>query len=274
MKTVLISGNKGFIGSYIEASLKTQYNIIGLARNDGFDITDFSSLKNIGKPGEKVDIIIHAAAVASDDYEHSFISNVIGTLNLCKYANEQGVKHFVLLSTIFAIEKEDNDYFNTYGQTKKMAEDVAMAYCKEHGITLTILRLAQVYDDARLAQKGQAMLYYFLDNIKQKSEICLFGRSNPLRNYIHIDYFCNVLKEILTEKRVMTWNILEEKNHSISEIAYMLFDILKKQPNITYLREKENIPSVHIPDTNIYKSTTISSISLYEGLKRILNHDK
>ena len=274
MKTVLITGNKGFIGSYIEASLKTQYNIIGLARNDGFDITDFSSLKNIGKSGEKVDIIIHAAAVASDDYEHSFVSNVTGTLNLCKYAKEKGIKHFVLLSTIFALEEEDNDYFNTYGQTKKMAEEVASSYCKEHGITLTVLRLAQVYDDARLAQRGQAMLYYFVDNIKQKGEISLFGRRNPLRNYIHIDYLCDVIKEILTEEKTVIWNILEEKNHGISEIAYMLFDILQKQPNITYLQDKANIPSVHIPNTNIYKSATISSISLYEGLKRILNHDK
>ncbi len=271
MKTVLITGNKGFIGSYIETSLSTKYNTLGLARSDGFDITDFSSLKNIEK---KVDVIIHAAAVASDDYEHSFVSNVTGTLNLCKYAKEKDIKHFVLLSTIFALEEEDNEYFNTYGQTKKMAEEVATAYCKEHGITLTVLRLAQVYDDARLAQKGQAMLYYFVDNINQKGEISLFGRRNPLRNYIHIDYLCNVIKEILTEKESVTWNILEEKNHSISEIAYILFDILQKQPNITSLRDKADIASVHIPHTDIYKSTTISSISLHEGLKRILNHDK
>ena len=118
------------------------------------------------------------------------------------------------------------------------------------------------------------MLYYFIDTIQTQGQITLFGRTNPLRNYIHIDYLCNAIKEVLKEKKVGIWNIIEEKNHSISEIAYMLFDILKKQPNITYLPEKENIPSVHIPDTHIYKSTTISSISLYEGLQRILNHDK
>ena len=270
-ETILITGNRGFIGSYIEKTLGNQYDTIGLSRADGYDITDFNSLKKIES---KVDIIVHTAAVASNDYETSFQHNIVGTLNLCKYAKESDIKRFILISSIFAIEESDNGYFNSYGQTKKTSEEVAEAYCKENDIDLTILRLSQVYDDARLGQQGQAMLYYFIDSIQTQSQINLFGRSNPLRNYIHIDYLCAVINEILEEKKVGSWNIVEEKNHTISEIAYMLFDILGKKPHITFLTEKPNIPSVHIPKENIYKSDTISSISLINGMKRILNHDK
>ena len=270
-ETILITGNGGFIGSYIEKTLSNCYKTVGLSRRDGSDITDYNSLK---RRESKIDVIIHTAAIASEDYETSFQTNVVGTLNLCKYAKENGIKRFILLSSIFAFDENDNGYFNSYGKTKKTSEEVASAYCKENDIDLTILRLAQVYDDARLAQSGQAMLYYFIDTIQTQGQITLFGRSNPLRNYIHIDYLCAVVEEILQEKKVGTWNVIEEKSHTITEIAYMLFDILQKQPHISHLPEKPNIPSVHIPREDLYISDRLSPISLTEGLKRILNHDK
>jgi nucleoside-diphosphate-sugar epimerase len=266
----MITGNRGFIGSYLEKTLGNGYNTVGISRGDGSDITDYNSLK---KRENKIDVIVHAAAIASDDYETSFQTNVVGTLNLCKYAKENGIKRFILLSTIFAFDQKDNGYFNSYGKTKKTSEEVAAAYCKENGIDLTILRLAQVYDDARLAQNGQVMLYYFIDTIQTQSQITLFGRSNPLRNYIHIDYLCDIVKEVIEEEKVGIWNIVEEKSHTITEIAYMLFDILHKQPNISCLLEKPNIPTVHIPYENRYSSDQFSSIPLTEGIKRILNHD-
>lgn len=271
METILITGNGGFIGSYIEKTLSSRYNTIGLSRAEGYDITDFDSLKKIES---KIDVIIHAAAIASDDYEASFKTNVVGTLNLCKYAKENGIKRFILISTIFALEENDNEYFNSYGKTKKTSEEVATAYCKENSIELTILRLAQVYDDARLAQSGQAMLYYFIDTIQAQGQITLFGRSNPLRNYIHIDYLCTIIEEVLTEKKIGTWNIIEEKSHTITEIAYIIFDLLQKQPNISRLPEKPDIPSVHIPYEDNYRSDIHSPIPLIDGIKRILNYDK
>jgi len=270
-KTILITGNMGFIGSYIEKTLSDGYNTVGLSRRDGYDITDYRSLN---KRESKIDIIIHAAAIASDDYETSFQTNVVGTLNLCKYAKEKGIKRFILLSSIFAIDQNDNGYFNSYGKTKKMSEEVAAAYCQENGIDLTILRLAQVYDDARLAQSGQAMLYYFIDTIQSEGNITLFGKTNPLRNYIHIDYLCEVLNEVLEEKKVGNWNVVEAKNHTITEIAYMIFNILNKQPSINNFSEKLDIPSVHIPREDQYKSDKLTSISLIEGMKRIINYEK
>jgi len=268
---VLITGNRGFIGSYLEKTLSSSYETIGLSRADGYDITNFETLMKLE---ENIDTIIHAAAVATNDYELAFQNNVVGTLNICRYAKESGVKRVILLSTIFAIDEEDNGYFNSYGKTKKVSEELAKEYCRENGIELTILKLAQVYDDARVAQKGQAMLYYFIDAINKESKINLFGKTNPLRNYIHIEYLCRVVNEVLEENKIGTWSVVEQKNHTISEIAYMLFDILNKKPNISYFTDKPDIPSVHIPTNDTYKSDKILSIPLIEGMKRILNYDK
>jgi len=263
--------NKGFIGSYLVEALNDLYEVKGFSRDEGYDITDYASLK---KREEQIDILIHTAAVSDNDYEVSFEANVVGTLNICKYAKSHGIGKVVLLSSIFALDHSDNGYFNSYGKTKKISEEVALAYCEEQKIDLSILRLAQVYDDARFAQEGQAMLYYFIDTVRTEAKITLFGCNNPLRNYIHIDYLCDVVREVLLEEKIGIWNVIEEKSHTITEIAYILFDLLQKQPNINRLTEKPDIPSVHIPREDRYISNTLTSIPLREGIKRILNYEQ
>ncbi len=267
-QTVLITGNNGFIGSYLQKRLQGSYNVIGISRQTGTDIADYTTFK---APECKIDVIVHAAAAACDDFETAFQTNVVGTRNICRYAKEHGIVRVVLLSSIFAFDKPDNGYFNSYGRTKKLSEEVALGYCREHGIDLSILRLAQVYDDKRLAAEGQAMLYYFIDTIRTSKQITLFGRSNPIRNYIHIDYLCSVVEEVIGGTKSGTWNVLEEKSHTIAEIAYMVFEVVGTIPEIAYLPEKPDIPSVHIPATQQYVSESTRSISLKEGIERILH---
>jgi len=271
MPKLLITGNSGFIGSYLQNHLGALYETMGISRATGHDICNLDALMQIEAP---IDTIIHAAAIASNDLETSYDINVTGTLNICKLAKAKGVKRIILLSSIFALEHEENGYFNSYGKTKKMSEEIARSYCQEHGIQLSILRLAQVYDDARLAQTGQAMLYYFIDTIQNEGQITLFGQNNPIRNYIHIDYVCQVLEAVLKEKDNGIWNIVERRNHTITEIAYMIFDLLQKTPQIRYLEDKPDIPSVYIPVKARYTHNTITSISLKEGIQRIIHYDR
>ena len=266
--TVLITGNNGFIGSYVEKALQSSCDTIGLSRESRTDIAHYDTFKT---PAKKIDVIIHTAAVASDDFETAFATNVVGTRNICRYAKEHGIGRIILLSSIFAFDEPDNGYFNNYGRTKKLSEEVAQAYCDAHGIDLTILRLAQVYDDKRLAAPGQAMLYYFIDTIRTTKQITLFGRSNPLRNYIHIDYLCSVIEEVVVQKKSGIWNVVEEKSHTVAEIAYMVFEAVNAIPAISYLPEKSDIPSVHIPITQRYMCDRCDTISLKEGIERIIH---
>jgi nucleoside-diphosphate-sugar epimerase len=270
MHKILITGNNGFIGSYLQKHLGRRYGTVGISRATGHDITDLASLMKIEG---SVDTIIHTAAVASNDFEDAFRINALGTLNLCRFAKEKGIKRLILLSSIFALEHEENGYFNSYGRTKKFSEEIARAYCEENGISLSILRLSQVYDDARLAQTGQAMLYYFIDTIRNEGKITLFGKRNPLRNYIHIDYLSHVVEDVVAHQDSGIWNVTETRDHTITEIAYMIFETLQKTPSLTYLEEKPDIPSVHIPKEAIYRNENIISIPLRDGIERIINHD-
>jgi len=269
-ETILITGNNGFIGSYIRDDLKERYTCVGISRSENIDITSYLDMQKLDI---EPDIIIHAAAVLSNDVEEAFQVNVIGTLNICKYAKEKNVRHLILISSLSIYERAENEYFNVYGRTKKQSEEIANAYCIENNIKLTILRLSQVYDDKGLAKQSQGMLYYFIDTIKNSQKISIFGNKNPLRNYIHIDYLTQVIHDVVKKGKGGTYNVREDKSHTITEIAYIIFDLLKITPNIIVLRDKLDIGSVFIPEENRYISN-IEPISLRNGIQRILNYEK
>jgi len=266
---MLITGNKGFVGSYIENYFENAYDCYGISRDDNIDIRLYENLEKLDISPE---IVIHTVASFSDDVQSSFETNVIGTLNICKYAKEKQSKHLILISSLSVYEREENEYFNLYGRTKKQAEEIAESYCEQHNICLTILRLSQVYDDCGIARKNQGMLYYFIDMIKKNKRIEIFGEKNPLRNYIHIDYLSLVIEDVIKKEKSGIYNIIEKKNHTIIEIAYMIFDILNIKPEIEFLVDKPNIGNVYIP-TESYDNE-VQSISLRNGIERIINYEK
>jgi len=268
LNNILIIGASGFIGHYILTHFSEKFQCKGISRKDKVDISDYSTLQNIDFSPE---IIIHAAAYLGADMEESFKTNVLGTFNICKYAKDKGVKHVVLLSSISIYENAKNEYFNNYAKSKKHAEDIAINYCKEHNIQLTVLRLGQVYDEQGVGERSQKMLYSFIDTIKKHNKISIYGKKNPIRNFINIKDVLLVLENVLIKKQYGIFDIINEKSHTISEIAYMIFDILKISPKIEYLENEKDIPSIYVPPCNYELEKPF--IALYDGILGILAND-
>lgn len=249
-------------------SLEKNNSCFGVSRKEGIDITNYQSFHSITF---NPDIIIHAAASLSNNIEETFNTNILGTLNICKYAKEKKVKHLVLISSIFIFNNIENGYFNNYGQSKKQAEEIAESFCKENDISLTILRFSQIFDEKKEAAKSQGMLYYFIDTIKNNQTISIFGNKNPIRNYIHIKDVLKVIEEVVNSKKTGIFNVLNPKNHTINEIAYMIFDVLDIKPNIDYIKEKEDILSIYVPSEDLYPNKDF--IDLKSGITEVLAYE-
>ncbi len=270
MNNVLLTGSTGFIGSYLLDFLKDRYNCLGISRGtkkNNVDITNYNSLKRIEF---NPDIIIHAAAFLGNNIENGFKSNVIGTFNICKYAKEKKATHIVLISSISVYDRIENEYYDIYGKTKKQSEEIAIEFCKKEGIDLTILRLSQAYDIKGVAQKNQAMLYTFISKIKKDKKICIYGKKNPLRNYIDIEYLLNVIYEVVKNGKSGIYNVINNRSHTIIEIAYMIFDIFNIRPEIELLENRNDIPSIYVPLENIYDCRGAKCLFLKDGLKKII----
>jgi len=222
LHNLLITGNSGFIGSYLYDYFKDSYNSQGISKSVGVDISLLDDLENLSF---SPDIIIHAAASLNNDLNSSFIANVVGTFNICKFAKKRKVKHLILISSISAFNHPENEYYNNYGLTKKHAEEIAEAYCKENNINLTILRFSQVYDSARKAKKSQKMIYGFVDIIKSQKEINIYGKKNPIRNYLYIDDVLKVIDDVIEKKLFGIFNVINDKSYTLEDIANIIFKL-------------------------------------------------
>lgn len=161
MKTILVTGSKGYIGSHAVRELdKHGYKIVGIdlflnshnnivINNEKFyegDIRDKDFLNKIFSENN-IDLIMHFAAVVSvkesmENPELYMDINHSGTMNLLKVAQEHKVNNIIFSSTAavygnasnFPIKEDDiKKPINPYGKSKLKAEksifESNMKYC-------------------------------------------------------------------------------------------------------------------------------------------------
>jgi len=267
---LLITGNSGFIGSYIDKYFQNRFNCHGVSKSTGTDISNFKELEKINF---SPDIIIHNAAYLGEDIEECFNTNVLGTLNICKFASQNKVKHLILISSISVYENNKNQYYGNYAMTKKQAEELAISYCKTHKINLTILRFSQIYDIAGKAETSQPMLYKFIKTIQEKKSITIYGKINPIRSYIHINDVLLTIEDIINKELLGIYNVVNEESHTIVDIANIIFNLEGIKENILFDKSKQNIPSIYIPSDNKYCSS-FKFTNLTDGIKEIIQYAK
>jgi len=160
MKKVFITGASGLLGETLIDALKNLYEITVLEHNKPFQTLEKNGIKIIHGGLENVDewenalsgvhIVIHLAALThSEDMDAYKKINTEGTINLVNASKRQGVNQFIFISTR-AIGKCCGDY----GFSKEVAED----YLEKSGLTYTILRVGEAYDNKLNGEEGLSSL--------------------------------------------------------------------------------------------------------------------
>ncbi|GAB4543514.1 MAG: NAD-dependent epimerase/dehydratase family protein [Anaerolineales bacterium] len=155
MSAIFITGGYGFLGQYIVQAMRARFpqdELRVLIRSPRKTFLNLEKLPNIqwlrgeltqpetfARHVEGVQTVVHNAAMVSfspAEREKVFASNVIGTRNLAQAALRAGVKNFIFISSISAVEfrpplmtdetflpdlayKEKHD---VYGYTKRLSE--------------------------------------------------------------------------------------------------------------------------------------------------------
>lgn len=105
---ILITGDKGYLGSELIKRYGSDFEIVGYDRKDGLDLLDYQTLSERMQECEQV---VHLGAipkpVEGKDFPEYFKNNVEATLNVLRAALETGVKRVIYASstTIYGIEK-------------------------------------------------------------------------------------------------------------------------------------------------------------------------
>jgi UDP-glucose 4-epimerase len=198
MKKLLITGSNGFVGSYFINKYKNKY-----------DIKTFSFLKDDinNLDGKDINVVFHLSALvhqmggaSAEEYERI---NVTQTLELAKKAKENGVNHFVFMSTVKVYgEETSNKYSETsycnpedeYGKSKLKAEKLLLKL-ENDTFKVSIIRTPIIYGYGVKANIKN------LVNLINKISILPFRNIQNKRSMVYIGNLCHLVDEIITQQK-------------------------------------------------------------------------
>ncbi|RLC53557.1 MAG: dTDP-glucose 4,6-dehydratase [Candidatus Cloacimonadota bacterium] len=227
MKTILVTGGAGFIGSnfIILVLQETNYSVInfdkltyagnlenleGFSKNYKFvkgDIADTDDLKLLDN--EEFDYIVNFAAEThvdrSIDSPNIFtITNVIGTQNLLNLALERSVTKFVQISTdevYGSVAKPDCSTETSplnptspYSASKTAADLIALSYFKTYKLNLNITRCSNNYGPCQFPEK---LIPLMINNAANNNSLPIYGDGKNIRDWIYVEDHCGAILKVM-----------------------------------------------------------------------------
>lgn len=265
MKTYLITGGAGFIGSSLSEELIKQGNkviaidnfcdfynpkikednIKKLLENENFklyrkDIRDTQAIKEIFNKNN-IDIVMHLAAMAGvrPSIENPVLYqevNCMGTQNILEEMKEHNVKNLVMASSSsvygnckevpFREDMVVDFAISPYAATKKANEVMTHVYHKLFDMNVIMLRFFTVYGPK---QRPDLAINKFTRLMLNNEEIPMFGDGTTSRDYTYIeDIVDGIIKScnyVLENKNV--YEILNLGNSSPTSLKEMINTIAK-----------------------------------------------
>jgi nucleoside-diphosphate-sugar epimerase len=219
MKTILVTGCAGFIGSRFIEIFHDKYpnvSIVGIDNfstgkksliNDSFkfyeiSIEDKEKVNNVFST-HKPDFVFHFAAMPRVQYcqenpTETNITNIIGTSNIFECSSKYGVKR-VMYSSSAAVYgnveslpvKEDTNKPNPlsfYGFQKYAGEPLAKIMSLYKNIDVACLRYFNVYGPRQDGTSSYAtVIARWLDAIKEGKPIIIEGDGFQSRDFVYVD---------------------------------------------------------------------------------------
>lgn len=238
---ILITGNKGFIGSNLVKKLE-KYKIIGVDLKDGNNVLD-SNFINALFEYYQFDVVIHFAAIAGVGYsiDHSeevLKNNIIGFDTLAKAAIKNGVKHFIYASSS-SVYGDDGTQKSPYAVSKATNELQAAMYSNLSQMKFTGLRFFTVYGEGI---REDLAISKFKKAIENDEPLTVYGDGTQARDFTYVDDICEAIKLIVESDKVWKNEIFDigfGKNTTVNELIEILKDIINPSWNkIIYEQEK------------------------------------
>ena len=283
MKTVLITGGAGYVGTLLTKQLLSRnYEIIvydtfwfgdfiedhkNLKKIKG-DIRDIKKLSNIK---EEIDSVIHLACISNDNTfelnpKLSEEINYVAFSPLVNFFKKKGVKRFINASSSSVYGFSDNPNvteehkllpLTSYNKFKGLCEPILFE-SHSNNFVCTNVRPATVCGCSPRMRFDLSV--NILTNLATRmKEITVFG-GKQMRPNLHINDMCNFYEFLLEADPVLignkTFNISDE-NISIGNMALKVQDIFKKKYNldisIKKVESEDDKRSYHLNSDKIKK---------------------
>jgi uronate dehydrogenase len=163
MKTILMTGAAGRIGTFLRPELRGRYRlrlsditpIADLEQGESFVAGDISNMEDALRITQGVDAVVHFGGQSGEhDWEHILNANIVGFYNTIEAARRNGVPRFLVATSNHAVgfyrceQKIDHTVYpkpdSRYGVSKVFNEALASLYADRYGMQIFCMRIGNV----------------------------------------------------------------------------------------------------------------------------------
>lgn len=303
MKTALITGGAGFIGSHLSRLLLDEgYRVIVVDNLLTGSEENISQLKDknflfinhdITKPleiEEPVDYILHFASPASPiDYLELPIQTLkvgsLGTHNALGLAKKKN-STFVLASTseVYGdpkVHPQKEEYWGNvnsvgprgvYDEAKRFAEAITMAYHKVHNVDTKIVRIFNTYGP-RMRKKDGRVVPNFIGQSLNGQDLTVYGDGSQTRSFCYVSDLVDGIYKLMLSDYHLPVNIGNPEEYTILDFAKKIQMLTESKSNVVYKDLPVDDPKTRCPDITKAKELLgwEPKVGVDEGLKKTID---
>jgi len=278
MMRALITGGAGFIGSYLAGELLTRGHMVTVF--DNLSTGDLRNIEHLKEDGhfrceigdilvreqlaplvKDAEIVYHLAASVGVRYimEHQVETleiNVKGTENVLELARGYGVK-VILASTSevygknskFPYSEEDNLVLGSttiirwgYACSKACDEFLAMAYYREKGLSVVILRLFNTIGPRQTGRYGMVVPKFVAQALRGEP-ITVYGDGQQQRSFTYVKDVVKAMTDIAAVPAAEggIFNVGNNQEITINALAHLIKQVTGSRSKI-----------IHVPYEQVY----------------------
>jgi len=308
MKTILVTGGAGFIGSHLcEKLLREDDKVIcldNLFTGSKKNIAGFLSQPNfkfvehdIIEPffiDETINQIYNLACPASPiHYQSNAIrtikANTIGIINILGLARLHGARILqASTSEVYgdpAEHPQPESYFGNvnpigpracYDEGKRVAETLFFDYYRKYNLEIRLARIFNTYGPNMAGNDGR-VVSNFITQALLNNDITVYGDGAQTRSFCYVsDLVDGLIKLMNKENFTGPINLGNPVELTVEKIAEKIISLTSSKSKIVYKPLPENDPKKRRPDITLAKEKLNWSpvVELEDGLKKTIEYFK
>ena len=280
MKTVLITGAAGFLGSHLcDRFLAEGCHVIGMDNLITGNLANLDHLmpekhfefyyhdvsKFVHVPG-RLDYIMHFASPASPiDYLKMPIQTLkvgaMGTHNLLGLAKAKGARMLIAsTSEVYGdplVHPQTEEYWGNvnpigprgvYDEAKRYQEAITMAYHTYHGLETRMVRIFNTYGPRMRVDDGRVLPAFFSQAMRGEG-LTIFGDGSQTRAFCYVDDLVEGIYRLLKSDYAQPVNIGNPAEMTIKEFAEEVLEMVgNPEAKIVYRPLPTDDPKRRRPD--------------------------
>lgn len=226
MKKLLLTGSNGFLGSYFYKQYSIKYDIrtFSFVQNqlESLSLKDIATVIHLGA-------LVHQTQNINDEMYETI--NVTQTLELAQKAKDDGVQHFIFMSTVKVYGEESNVPYNevspcvpldAYGKSKLKAEQKLQSLENET-FRVSIIRTPIIYGYGVKANMQN------LIKLVDKMSFLPFGCIDNKRSFVYIGNLCALIDAIICASKRGVFLAGDDDALSTSELISLIANAKQKK---------------------------------------------